>query len=105
MTGRVTGKRLADNEREVDIELLAHGDVPRVVRASLDRSEKNTLETDLVALKRLHSFLEERLGTVGLAGNVELLPLDGDVHDLEDLLDRVSDLDTDTITGNHRLTV
>ena len=98
VTGRVAGKRLADNERSVNVELLAHGDVPRVVRSSLDRSEENTLQTNLVALERLHGLLEQRLGTVGLAGNVELLPLDGHVHRLEDLLDRVSDLDTDTVT-------
>ena len=59
-----------------------------------------TLETDPVAPQTLHSLLEENLALGGHAGNVVLLPLNGGVNVLEDLLDGVGNLLADTITGD-----
>ena len=59
-----------------------------------------TLETDPVAPQTLHSLLEENLALGGHAGDVVLLPLNGSVDILEDLLDGVGNLLADTITGD-----
>lgn len=68
---------------------------------SLDGSVQDTLETELVALERGDGLAEEVLG-VHVAcldtGDVDLLPLDGHVVRLEDLLDRLGNLSTDTVT-------
>lgn len=57
-----------------------------------------TLEADAVALQALHSLLEELLTRRGHARHVILLPFDGSVDVLENLLHRVCDLCTDTVT-------
>ena len=59
-----------------------------------------TLETDPVAPQTLHSLLEENLALGGHAGDVVLLPLNGSVDILEDLLDGVGNLVTNTVTGD-----
>ena len=59
-----------------------------------------TLETDPVAPQTLHSLLEENLALGGHAGDVVLLPLNGSVDILENLLDGVGDLVTNTVTGD-----
>lgn len=100
VAGGETWEGLADNNRRVDVEGLTHGDVPRVVACLLHGGEENTLESDLVALQGLHSLLESSLVTASLARYVVLLPLDGDLEGLENLLDRVGDLVSDTITGD-----
>lgn len=65
--------------------------------------QRLTLEPDLVALHALYSLLEEIfIGGRG-AGDIVLLPLYRGVDMLEDLLDRVGDLSTDTVTGNLRV--
>ena len=61
---------------------------------------KRTLETNPVAPQTLHSLLEENLALGGHAGNVVLLPLNGGVNVLEDLLDGVGNLVTNTISGD-----
>ncbi len=48
---------------------------------------RRTLETNPVAPEALHSLLEEDLTLGGHAGDVVLLPFNGGVHVLEDLLD------------------
>jgi hypothetical protein len=62
---------------------------------------EDTLQTELVALERGNGLAEELLG-VDVArldtGNVDLLPLNGNVVCLEDLLDRLGNLSTDTVT-------
>ena len=60
--------------------------------------KKRTLETNPVAPQTLHSLLEENLALASHARDVVLLPLNGRVHVLEDLLDRVGNLVTDTVT-------
>lgn len=60
----------------------------------------HTLESDLVPLERVHRPLEERRIVRSRAGNVELLELDGNVDVLEDLLDRLGDLLSNTVTGD-----
>jgi hypothetical protein len=97
----VTRDVLEEDDRSVDVELLTEGNVEGTVAGSLDGSMKDTLETELVALERSNRFAEELLG-VDVAGvdtrYVDLLPLNGNVVRLEDLLDRLGDLSTDTIT-------
>ena len=61
---------------------------------------KRTLKTNPVAPQTLHSLLEENLALGGHAGNVVLLPLNGGVNVLEDLLDGVGNLVTNTISGD-----
>ena len=62
--------------------------------------ERRTLKTNTVAPQTLHSLLEENLALGGHAGDVVLLPLNGSVDILEDLLDGVGNLVTNTISGN-----
>lgn len=59
-----------------------------------------TLESNLVPLQALHSSPEHRVVSSVLASNIVLVELDGDVDVLEDLLDRVGDLRSDTISGD-----
>lgn len=62
---------------------------------------EDALETDLVALQGGDGFAEELLGVLcsGLeAGNINLLPLNGNVVGLEDGLHGLCDLGSDTIT-------
>ena len=62
---------------------------------------EDALEADLVALQGGDGFAEELLGVLcsGLeAGNINLLPLNGDVVGLEDGLHGLCDLGSDTIT-------
>jgi hypothetical protein len=101
----VAGDVLEQDNRGVDVELLAQGDVEGTVAGALDGRVEDTLETELVALERGNRLAEELLG-VDVArldtGDVDLLPLDGDVVGLEDLLDRLGNLGTDTVTGDQR---
>jgi len=103
VAGLVAGDVLEEDDRGVDIELLAKSDVEGAVAGALDGGVQDTLETELVALQRGDGLAEELLG-VDIAGvdtrDVDLLPLNGDVVRLEDLLDRLGDLSTDTVTGN-----
>jgi hypothetical protein len=73
------------------------------VAGALDGGVEDTLEAELVALQRGDGLAEELLG-VDVAGvdtrDVDLLPLNGNVVRLEDLLDRLGDLSTDTVTGD-----
>ena len=62
--------------------------------------KKRTLETNPVAPQALHSLLEENLALGGHARDVVLLPLNGCVDVLEDILDGVGNLVTNTVTGD-----
>ena len=57
-----------------------------------------TLETDPVAPQTLHSLLEENLALASHARDVVLLPFNGGIDMLEDLLDGVGNLVTNTIS-------
>jgi hypothetical protein len=72
--------------------------------ASTRRSRKPrlTLESNLVPLQTLHCLLEELLSTGRLSRNIILLPLNGHLQGLENLLDRVGDLLSDTVSGDER---
>lgn len=59
-----------------------------------------TLEADSVALQTLQSLLEEILAIGGHTGNVVLFPVNGSIGILENLLDRVGNFFTDTVTRN-----
>ena len=59
-----------------------------------------TLETDAVALQTVHGLSEEVLSSGGHSGDIVLFPLNGSVDVFEDLLDRVGNFSSDTITWN-----
>jgi hypothetical protein len=103
VAGLVTGDVLKEDDRGVDVELLAQSDVERAVAGALDGGVQDTLETELVALERGDGLAEELLG-VDVAGvdtrDIDLFPLNGNVVRLEDLLDGLRDLSTDTVTGD-----
>lgn len=61
-----------------------------------------TLQAYAIALEALHSLLEERLARRGHSGHIILLPFNRGIDIFEDLLDRVCDFCTYTITGNER---
>jgi len=101
VAGLVAGDVLQQDNGGVDVELLTESDIEGAVAGSLDRSVEDTLETELVALERRNRFAEEFL-RVNVArvntGDVDLLPLNGNIVRLEDLFDRLGDLSTDTVT-------
>lgn len=101
MARLVSGDVLDKDDRGVDVEFLTEGDVEGLVAGALDRRMKDTLEAELVALERSDGLAEQLLGVLGSSldtGDVDLLPLDGNVVCLEDLPDRLRDFGTDTIT-------
>jgi hypothetical protein len=66
---------------------------------------KDTLETQLVALQRGDRLAEELLGVLAArlhAGDIDLLPLNGNIVGLEDGLDRLRNLSTDTVTCDRK---
>ena len=65
VTSRDTREGFAKNHGGVYIKLLTHSDVPRQV--AFDWSEKNSLETNAVALEGLHGLLEKRFPFAGHA--------------------------------------
>lgn len=105
VAGLVAGDVLDEGDGGVNVELLAHGDVEALVAGAADGGVQDALEAELVALERLDRLAEGGLGAAGAlvdAGHVDLLPLDGDVVGLEERLDRLGDLGTDTVTGDQR---
>lgn len=102
VAGLVAGDVLDQADAGVDVELLTHGDVEALVAGSADGGVKDTLETELVALKRSDRLAESILGSAGAleTGDLDLLPLNGDVVGLEDGLDGLGNLGTDTVTGD-----
>lgn len=102
VAGLVAGDVLDQADAGVDVELLSHGDVETLVAGSADGSVQDTLETELVALKRSDRLAESILGSAGAleTRDLDLLPLNGDVVGLEDGLDGLSNLGTDTVTGD-----
>jgi hypothetical protein len=97
----VAGDVLEEDNGGVDVELLAESDVEGAVAGALDGRVEDTLETELVALERGDGLAEELLG-VDVARvdtrDINLLPLNGHIVRLEDLLDRLGDLSTDSVT-------
>ena len=67
--------------------------------ADVEWARRRTLETDAIPLQALHGLLEELFAGGGHARDIVLLPLNGRIHVLEDLLDGVGDLSTNTVTG------
>jgi hypothetical protein len=101
VAGLVAGDVLDQADGSIDVKLLSHCDVEALVAGSADGGVKDTLETELVALERSDRLAESILSAASLeTGNLDLLPLNGDVVGLEDGLDRLGDLGTDTITGD-----
>lgn len=102
VAGLVAGDVLDQADAGVDIELLTHGNVETLVAGSADGSVQDTLETELVALERSDRLAESILGSAGTleTRDLDLLPLNGDVVGLEDGLDGLSNLGTDTVTGD-----
>lgn len=101
VAGLVAGDVLDQDNGGVDVELLTEGDVEGLVAGALDGSVQDTLQTELVTLERGDGLAEELLGVLAAvlhAGDVDLLPLNGDIVGLEDGLDRLGNLSTDTVT-------
>ena len=97
----VAGDVLDEADGGVDVELLAEGDVERLVAGACDGRVQDALETELVALERGNGFAEELLGVLVArldTGHVDLLPLNGHIVGLEDLLDRLGHFGTDAVT-------
>lgn len=92
---------LEEDNGGVDVELLTESNVEGTVAGALDGCVEDALEAELVALERRNRLAEELLG-VDVAGvdarHVDLLPLNGHVVRLEDLLDRLGHLRADTVT-------
>jgi len=101
VAGVVSGDVLDQGDRGVDVELLAQGDVEGLVAGALNGGEKNTLQTQLVALQRSNRLLEQFLRVL-VAGvdttDIHLLPLDRDVVGLEDGLDGFRHFGTNSVT-------
>lgn len=68
------------------------------VRCKSRIKDIHTLQSNLVPLQAVHRLLEESFATSGLTRDIVLLPLNGHLKGVEDLLDRVGNLLTDTIT-------
>lgn len=103
VAGLVAGNVLYQADAGVDVELLAHGDVEALVTGAADGSVKDTLETELVAAERGDTLAESVLSaltTILNTSDVDLLPLNGDVVRLEDGLDGLGNLGTDTVSGD-----
>lgn len=101
VAGLVAGDVLDQDDRGVDVELLTEGDVEGLVAGAVDGGVEDALKTDLVALQGGDGFAEKLLGVLcsGLeTGNINLLPLNGNVVGLEDGLDGLCDLCSNTIT-------
>lgn len=106
VAGLVAGDVLDEGDGGVDVELLAHGDVEGLVAGALNGSVQDTLEAELVAAEGGDGLAEEVLGLLGGGGvetrDLDLLPLNGDIVGLEDGLDALGDLGTDTVTRDQR---
>ena len=102
VAGLVAGDVLDERDGGVDVELLAHGDVEALVAGAADGRVQDTLEAELVALEGGDGLAEGGLGAPAVldTGDGDLLPLDGHVVGLEDGLDRLGHLATDTVTGD-----
>lgn len=97
----VAGDVLDQDNRGIDIELLAQSDVERLVTRTLDGGEKDTLQTQLVAAKRCNGFLKQLLRVLVArvhTTDVDLFPLNGYIVGLEDSLYRFGDLGTNAVT-------
>jgi hypothetical protein len=96
-----TGDALDQSERRKDIKLLSESDVKRWVASADKRSIENSLETDLVALQRQNGLLVKLRVLSSLALNetsdIDLLPVDRNVFMLENGLNLLSGLGTNTV--------
>lgn len=92
---------LEEDNGRIDVELLAKSNVEGAMTRSLNRSVEDALETQLVALERGNGLTQKLFGVHVArinARDIDLLPLNGDIVCLEDLLDRLGNLSTDTVT-------
>jgi hypothetical protein len=64
------------------------------------RDERLTLQSNLVPLQTVHRLPEQGLTARRLTANIKLLPLDGNIDRLENLLDTVGDFGTDSVSGD-----
>lgn len=59
-----------------------------------------TLEANAIALQAVHGLSEEILSGGGHSRDIVLVPLNGSIDVLEDLLDGVGNFSSDTVTWN-----
>lgn len=101
VAGVVARNVLDQGNRRVDVQFLTEGDVEGLVARPLNGGEQNTLQTQLVALERRQGLLEQLLRVLVArvdTTDIDLLPLNGYIVGLEDSLDRLCDLGTNSIT-------
>lgn len=96
-SGLDSGNVLDQNQGGVDVEFTTEGDVEGSVAGLFNGGVEDTLETNLGALEGVDGLVDA-LGGVADTGDLDLLPVDGDVLGLEDALDRVGDFGTNTVT-------
>jgi hypothetical protein len=101
----VAGYVLDERDGGVDVELLAHGHVEALVARAANGRVQDALEAELVALQGRYALAEELLCAARrfallYSRDVNLLPLDWDVVGLEDGLDALGNLGTDTVAGD-----
>lgn len=99
-SGLDTGNVLDENQRGEDIELSSQGNVERLVAVLLNGGVEDTLDGDLVSVNGSNGLLVTVEMVLADTGDVDNLPVNGDGDGLEDGLDSVSNLVTDTITGD-----
>lgn len=105
VAGLEAGDVLDQGDGGVDVELLTEGDVERRVTRPADRSVEDTLQAELVASERGDGLGECVLGAASgrrivQAGYLDLFPGDWHIVGLEDGLDGLGNLGTDTVTGD-----
>lgn len=99
--GLVSGNVLDQDNRGINVELLAESNVEGLVAGALDGGVQDTLEAKLVPSQGRDGLLEEVLRALvsGVdTADIDLLPLNGHIVGLEDGLHRLSNLSTDTVT-------
>ena len=95
-----TGKVFTKRQGSVHVKVLTHSDIERFVTEFRGRSEKSTLDTNLVTTKGSNGFLEKFVIFRGQTRNIVLFKFNRNVGGLEDILDRGGNFLTDTITRN-----
>lgn len=100
VSGLDTGDVLDEDEGSEDIKLSSKGDVERLVAVLLNGSVEDTLDGNLVSVDGSNGLLVTVEMVLADTGDVDNLPVNRDRDGLEDGLHGVSNLVTDTITGD-----
>ena len=99
------GDVLDERDGGVDVELLAHGHVEALVARPADGGVQDALQAKLIAPEGGDGLLEVLLGaarprSVVQPRHLDLLPRDGHIVGLEDLLDVLGNLGANAVAGD-----